>query len=368
MRTFKALFGEITSFENLYEAASRARKGKRLRPDVAQFHNRLEHNLFQLQVELLTRSYVPQAYTTFYVYDPKKRMISASTYRDRVVHHALCQVIGPLFERSFIHDSYANQKGKGTHKALIRYQQFAQKYAYVLKCDIRKFFPSIDHVILKKTLHRKVTCEGTLWLIDLIIDHSNPQEAVDDYFWGDDPFTPHIRRKGLPIGNLTSQFWGNVYLDAFDHFLKDQLGYKGYIRYVDDFVIFSNDKPELHRLKQKIGKYLEAYRLKIHPDKTQVFAVASGVPFLGFRVFPTYRYVLKPKVKRYKRHIRKAVKELKVRAISPQEMENKLNAWLGHIRFGKNYYTEQQVFFYIRDQGVNLVKHPGGSWRVLEQQ
>lgn len=295
-------------------------------------------------------------------------MISASAYRDRVVHHALYQVIGPLFERSFIYDSYANRVGKGTHRAIERYHQFARTHDYVLKCDIRKFFPSIDHGILKETLRRRIACPDTLWLIDLIIDHSNPQEPVDDYFPGDDFVSCHVRRKGLPIGNLTSQFWGNVFMDSFDHYIKDNLGYKGYIRYVDDFVIFAQEKQMLHTLKTAIEKYLATLRLKIHPHKTQIYKVTDGVPFFGFRVFPTYRYVQKPKVKRYKRHIRKTVVMLRKGRLSPQDLENKLNSWLGHIRFGKNYFSEQQVYFYIRDQGVNLLKHPSGSWRVLEQQ
>jgi len=312
MRTYKALFGELTSFENLYLAAQNAQKGKRFRADVAKFHNHLE--------------------------------------------------------RSFIYDSYANRVGKGTHRAIERYHQFARTHDYVLKCDIRKFFPSIDHGILKETLRRRIACPDTLWLIDLIIDHSNPQEPVDDYFPGDDFVSSHVERKGLPIGNLTSQFWGNVFMDSFDHYIKDSLGYKGYVRYVDDFVIFAQEKQTLHTLKTAIEKYLATLRLKIHPHKTQIYKVTDGVPFLGFRVFPTFRYVLKPKVKRYKRHIRKTVVMLRKGRLSPQDLENKLNSWLGHIRFGKNYFSEQQVYFYIRDQGVNLLKHPSGSWRVLEQQ
>ncbi len=164
-------------------------------------------------------------------------MISAAPYRDRVVHHGLCNIIVPIFERTFIHDSYANRCGFGTHRALRRFTEFARSSRYVLQCDIKKYFPSIDHEILKSLLRRKLKCQNTLWLLDKIIDNSNDQNSPIDYFPGDDLLTPIQRRRGLPIGNLTSQFFRNVYLNGFDHFIKEQLKVKKYIRYLDDFAI-----------------------------------------------------------------------------------------------------------------------------------
>ena len=234
MKTFKHLFEKIISFDNLLLAAKLSQKGRRYKPDVAQFHFRLEEELIDLREELLVKRYQPGAYRTFHIFDPKQRMISAAPYRDRVVHHALCQIIEPIFEQTFIYDSYANRKGKGTHKAITRYQDYAKRYPYVLKCDIRKFFPSVDHQVLKQEIRRKISCPDTLWLIDQIIDNSNHQEAHLQWFPGDDLFSPIERKRGLPIGNLTSQFWGNVYLNRFDHFVKEELRVPGYIRYVDD--------------------------------------------------------------------------------------------------------------------------------------
>ena len=215
MKTYKNLYPQITAFDNLLKAAYKAQKGKRNRPDALQFFFKLEENLFQLQQELESQTYQPSKYKTFYIYDPKKRMISAAPFRDRVIHHALCNITEPLFEKTFIFDSYANRKGKGMHKAIERYQQYACKYPYVLKCDIRKFFPSLDHDILKSELRWKIQCPKTLWLMDSIIDNSNLQEEHIVYFSQDDLFTPYSRRKGLPIGNLTRSNMGKCLLESF---------------------------------------------------------------------------------------------------------------------------------------------------------
>ena len=367
MKTFGNLYPQITSFDNLLLAARNARKGKRFQVNVAQFDFQLERNLFQLQQELQSKTYRPGVYHSFIISVPKERMISAAPYRDRVVHHALCNVTAPIFERTFIYDSYANRKGKGTHAAIQRYQHYARRYPYVLKCDIRKFFPSIDHALLKQELRWKITCPDTLWLIDTIIDNSNPQEEHLVYFPGDDLFTPHQRRHGLPIGNLTSQWWGNIYLNRFDHFVKEELRVPGYIRFVDDFVLFGQEKAQLKAWKEDVSTYLAGLRLLVHPDKTQIYPVEHGVPFLGFRVYPHYRQVLKQNTRRYRRFLRKKLQLRKAGQLSPDSLELALNSWLGHIRFGQARRLEYQIFWYLRRHGVNLFKHPGGSWRVLER-
>lgn len=367
MKTHKNLYHQIYSFSNILAAAEKAKKGKKLTEQITEFHFDMETNLLELSRELGHKTYQPGEYKTFYIHDPKKRMISAAPYQDRVVHHALCNVIEPLFERTFIFDSYANRKGKGTHKAIERFQYFARIYRYVLKCDIKKFFPSIDHQILKKEIQWKIRCQDTLWLIDRIIDNSNPQEEHIVWFPGDDLKTPVERRKGLPIGNLTSQFWGNVYMNRFDHYMLEVLRVDGYIRYVDDFVIFSDDKARLHRIRKEISRYLTTLRLIVHPDKTQVFSTRKGVPFLGFMIFPDFRYVRKEKVKRYFRYIRKTLKTKNDPAYDFDKLECMLNSWSGHLKFGRHYYGEKRVVDYICSHGVNLVKHPNGSWRILEQ-
>jgi retron-type reverse transcriptase len=233
MKRYGNLYSEIVSFSNLLHAARRAQKGKRFRDCVLRFNYNLEAELFALQNQLQTQTYHPGNYTTFEIQEPKYRLISAAPYRDRVVHHALCSVIMPILERTLIHDTYANRRGYGSHRALHRFTEFTRSSQYILQCDIKKFFPSIDHEILKALLRRKIKCHQTLWLIDTIIDNSNPQEPVCDYFPGDDLLTPLERRKGLPIGNLTSQCFANFYLSGFDHFVKERLKATKYLRYVD---------------------------------------------------------------------------------------------------------------------------------------
>jgi len=224
----------MVAFYNLLKAADKAQRGKRFRADVARFHYNLERELWQLHGELVAKTYTPGTYHSFVIHEPKPRLISAAPYRDRVVHHALTGTLEPIFERTFVFDSYACRKFKGTHAAVARAQHYARRFPYVLKADIRKFFPSIDHQILKTLVARKIKDPDVLWLVGTIIDGSNPQEPVTMWFPGDDLLTPSERRRGLPIGNQTSQFFANAYLDPLDHFLKDESGVKGYVRYVDD--------------------------------------------------------------------------------------------------------------------------------------
>ena len=189
MKRYGNLYPKIIDFDNLLKAAKQAQLGKRFNDSVLAFNDNLEGNLLQLQKELKNYSYLPGEYHTFRIYDPKPRLISAAPYRDRVVHHALCNVIVPLIEKSFIPDSYANREGYGSHRALKRFIGFARSSKYILQCDIKKYFPSIDHQILKQQIRHYLKCRETLWLIDAIIDNSNEQELVNEIFPGDDLLT-----------------------------------------------------------------------------------------------------------------------------------------------------------------------------------
>lgn len=226
MKRHGNLWHEIIDADNLFLAAHKAAKGKRFQDNVLKFNAKLGDNIVKIRRELESQKYRPGSYRTFQIFEPKQRMISAAPFRDRVVHHALCNVIQPIFEKTFIFDSYANRKDFGTHKALRRFTDFARSSKYVLQCDIEKYFPSIDHTHLKNLIRRKIKCAETLWLIDKIIDNSNEQLERNIYFSGDDLFTPFERKRGLPIGNLTSQFFANVYLNHLDHFVKEKLGVK----------------------------------------------------------------------------------------------------------------------------------------------
>ena len=344
MKRYGNLYPAIIDFENLLASAYRARRGKRYRPDVAAFHFQLEEELLTLRNELQARTYQPGPYRAFYIQDPKRRLISAAPYRDRVVHHALCRIIEPIFERGFIHDSYANRLGKGTHAALDRATYFARRYPYALKCDIEKYFPTIDHAILLDLIARKIKCRDTLWLIERIISNSNPQEEVQRYFPGDDLFTPYQRRRGIPIGNLTSQFFANVYLDGLDHFIQERLGQSAYVRFADDFVIFAEERQTLRSLLPDLEHYLDGLRLRLHPAKCHVVPVRDGVPFLGWQVFPDHRRLRRRTGVRFQRKLKELVLDHAAGRISRDRVRASVMSWIGHLKYGDTYGLRRKLF------------------------
>jgi retron-type reverse transcriptase len=328
----------------LYRASRQAEKGKRFRHEVAVFNARRFENLLDMERQLRAGQYPFGQYRTFKILHPKPRVISAAPYADRVVHHALINVIGPLFERKFIHDSYANQKDKGTHAALDRCTHYSRRYRYVLQMDIRKYFPSIDHEILFSEIARTIRCRRTLQLIEQIIANSNPQEPAHFYFPGDDLFTPFARRKGLPIGNLTSQFFANVYLNPLDHFIKETLQAPGYIRYVDDLLIFNDNKFWLQACRERTRRFLSDWRLQLHPKKAVVYPCRQGIPFLGFRVYPTHRRLLRGGVKRARQRLRGLTLGFKRGEMSLEKIEDSIQAWLGHVGQGDTWGLRRALF------------------------
>ena len=352
MKRYGYLWSQIIDFENLWQAARQAQRVKRFRSNVLAFNHDLEANLLQLQTELQKHTYQPGNYRTFEIIDPKPRLISAAPYRDRVVHHALCNVIVPLIERSFIDDSYANRVGYGTHKALRRAVQFARSRRYVLQCDIRKYFPSIDHTILKQQLRRRLKGRATLRLIDTIIDNSNPQSDELVYFPGDTLLTPLERRAGLPIGNLTSQFFANVYLNRFDHWVKESLKIRNYLRYVDDFLLFGDDWQQLADAKAAIATQMNALRLQLHPIKTQLFETPHGLNFVGFRILPlgdTFPKdicirVRNDNLRRSRLRLQELQHDYAIGALSLADLVQRLRSWEAHLMHGDTHRLRRQVF------------------------
>lgn len=357
------IWDELISFQNLLHAARESARRKRFRPAIAAFHFDLESELWDLHNDLVSGRYRPGQYTEFYVHEPKKRLISASPYRDRVVHHAITRVLSPRFEPAFIADSFACRLGKGTHAAVRRAQQFSRRFPYVLKADIRKFFPSVDHAILINQIERKVKDRRVIDLIRQIVEHSNPQEPVDWFFPGDDLFTSSERRRGLPIGNQTSQFFANIYLDPLDHFVKERLRVTGYVRYVDDFLIFSADKAELNRIRDQISQFLISLRLILHPDKSVIFPVTEGIRFLGYRVFPTHRLVVKENVRRFRRRVRKMQQHYADGKLDLTDIRRRIASWLGHARQADSHLLCRRLLAKISFQRVKVVK-PCDSRRV----
>jgi retron-type reverse transcriptase len=259
----------------------------------------------------------------------KDRHISAAPFRDRVVHHAICDSVLPLFEKSFIFDSYANRIGKGTHQAINRYERFNNASRFVLRCDIYRYFPAIDHAILKADIARRVRCVRTNALIDKIIDNSNEQEPVNLYFDGDDLWTPFTRRRGLPIGNLTSQSFANIYLNPLDHFVKEQLRVKRYVRYMDDFALFHENRDELEALRQSLSAFLDKRRLRLHPTKTKTVPCSEPCLFLGMEL--------------HQNRLRRLPAN-NLNQFCREEVERRVYGWMGHASAADSYRLRQTLF------------------------
>jgi len=328
------LFLQLTAWGNLLQAYRKASRGKRGRADVAAFEHRLEDELIALRHELQARRYRPGAYTSFHIHEPKRRLISAAPFRDRVVHHALCNLIEPRFERSFVADSYANRIGKGTHRALDRAQACSRRQRYVLQMDIRQFFPSIDHAILRNALGRKIADPDTLWLIDRILESGAgvfDQEYRMLYFPGDDLLAVN-RPRGLPIGNLTSQFWANVYLNGLDHFIKRELRCACYVRYVDDLLLFGDDKSLLWSWKDRVKERLARLRLTVHSG-AHPRPVSEGIPFLGFVIFPNRRRLKRRKGINFQRRLGGMLNVFQDEAEFSEKIATRIDGWLNHVRY-----------------------------------
>jgi len=289
-----------------------------------------------LRQELATRTYRPGPYRSFYVRDSKRRLISAAPFRDRVVHHALVNVIEPLFEARFIGDSYANRVGKGTHRALDRCQGFARRYRYVLQCDVRQFFPSVDHAILRVQLARVIGDEDVMWLVDQILAGGAGILAGEyemAWFPGDDLLAA-TRPRGLPIGNLTSQFWANVYLNDLDQFVKRTLRCRAYLRFVDDSLLFADGKPALHAWRRAIIERLAGVRLTLHEGRAQVYPVAEGIPFLGFRVFPDHRRLKSRRGHAARRRLQALARQCAAGQLSQARLTAAVQGWVSHAAHG----------------------------------
>ena len=329
------MYARICSWENLRLAHRKAARGKRGKQAAAAFEYNLADRLLELQYELTTKTYQPGPYHSFYIHDPKRRLISAAPFRDRVIHHALCNVTEPVFERSFVHDSYANRIGKGTHRALDRAQSFARRFRYVLQCDVEQFFPAIDHQVLRAILARKIGDPDLLWLVDQVLA-SGVGLLAEEYrlrYFPGDTLLDALRPRGLPIGNLTSQFWANCYLNPLDHFVKRELRCQGYLRYVDDYLLFADDKQTLWVWRDAVVRRSARLRLTIHPG-AHPRPTAEGFPFLGFVVYPTHRRLKRRKVVAYRRRLRRLVAGWIAGERTQEAMVASLLGWINHARYG----------------------------------
>lgn len=331
-RKYRNLWPQLVSWENLVEAYRRCRRRKRYKRGAVQFDFHWEANLRQLQQELRDHLWEPGEYYNFRISDPKPRLISAAPFRDRVVHHAVVNVLNPLFERKFIFDSYACRRDKGTHRALKRAQYYLRRHPWLLKTDIVKFFPNIDHQILLDRVQRTVADPNVLQLVERVLESGEgvlAGESPPQWFAGDDLLSA-LRPKGLPIGNLTSQFLANVMLDPIDHFIKEVLRVPGYIRYSDDLLMFGDSKRQLREVRERVEVELAGIRLRLHTYKTFVSPSVRGVKFLGFRVRPNELRLCQETVNRFNRRRRNWGWQADHGELTPAHVQSSLRAWLAH--------------------------------------
>lgn len=315
------MYDHIISLENLLEAWKEFLKGKRNKKDVQEFQYKLSDNILDLHTDLNDRKYAHGGYHAFNISDPKPRNIHKATVRDRLLHHALYRKLYPLFDIQFIYDSYSCRKSRGTHRALKRFKAFTDiasknntKMLWILKCDVRKFFASIDQVILIHILRKYI---GDKEVIDLI-------KTVMSSFYSTK------LGKGLPLGNLTSQLLVNMYMNEFDQFMKHKLKAKHYVRYADDFVIMSRDKAWLERILEEIKIFLRGkLALELHPNKISIKAFSSGVDFLGWVHFPDHRILRTTTKKRMFRNI-----ESKKKNLDPEKLSATAQSYLGMLKHG----------------------------------
>lgn len=335
MENHKELFEKVCSFENLHLAYLKARKHKRYRREILEFSYNLENNLLELMGDLKSQKYRHGGYRKFIVCDSKKREIKAASFRDRLVHHALCNIITAIFDKGFIYDSYVCRKNKGTHKAIKRLEHFlrstedvfAGMAIYVLQCDVSKYFENIDHKILFELIAKKIKGRKILWLIKEIIESDNKEIG-----------------KGIPIGNLTSQLFANVYLNELDQFLKHSLKVKYCIRYMDDFLILDVDKNRLRDFKQVIQNFLRnRLKLQLHPKKANVFPAEKGIDFLGYRIFRNYKLLRKSTVRRFIKRMKIYGYMLGKRLITEEKIRNSLRSWLAYAEFGNSWRLLQKL-------------------------
>jgi retron-type reverse transcriptase len=341
------LFAQIVAWENLYRAYHKARKGKRYRLDVADFEYFCENNITELQHELQSGQYVPGGYRNFRIQDPKPRLISAALFRDRIVHHAIMNIIGPILDRGLISDTYSCRTEKGTHKAADKAQQLVRHYRYVLKADIVQFFPSVDHDILLTLVQKKIHDERTLALLQKIIVSGRgilDGEYRTVWFPGDDLFTPAERYRGLPIGNLTSQILANFYLNPLDQFVKRSLQVQGYVRYCDDFLLFANSVQELQVIRLQVMQKLTQLRLIIHQQKSVIQPCRRGVLFVGYRIYPYYRKLRRQNVSLFRKRIRHYRKLEAQGELSRRELLERIRSWLAHAAHADTYRLRQRLF------------------------
>lgn len=325
MKRHGNLFPQIVDTDNLYLAYRKARKGKGWQNTVKDFEVDLDFNLWRIQQSLVNKTFSTSPYKPKTIYEPKQRTIYKLPFDpDRVVQHALMNVVEPIWDKMLIYDSYACRQGKGIHASSLRTMDFVRWNTYCLQCDVSKFYPSIDHDILFDIVKRKIKCKDTLWLLE---------DIIYSFSGG----------KNVPIGNYTSQWLGNLYLNELDQVLKHQYHIKNYIRYCDDFLLFCNDKRYLGEMAKIIEDFLWE-RLQLEMSKCELYPVSQGVDFLGYRHFPRgYILVRKSTVKRVKKRLKELPVKLANGEITTEQYRSSLASTMGWLQWANSYNLRQSL-------------------------
>jgi retron-type reverse transcriptase len=351
MKTYKHLFEKLCSWENLQAAYEQARKHKTRNPHVQEFDKHAKFHLATLHHELKTRTYVPLPLKTFILRDPKTRKICVSDFRDRIVHHALINILQPVFEPRFIYDSHASQKRKGTLTALKRFTTFAGKVSkngkltpnarntnhvqgYAFKADIYHYFETVDHETLFNSIAHRIHDDGVLWLVRTILNN----------------YASDTSGKGMPLGNWTSQFFANIYLNELDQFVKHTLKAKYYLRYVDDFIILHRSKETLHEYELRIKAFLNTLKLDLHPHKCKIIPLGRGITFLGFRIFYHYKLVRQRNVRKIRNRLSELLNTYETGDAPVEAVLECLNGWNGYAKQGNTYRLRTKILHYVEQE------------------
>lgn len=344
MITFNKLFEKLISIENLTDAYLKARKNKSNNPAVIKFEKHWQLHLANLHKELKTKTYQPAPLKTCILRDPKTRTICVSEFKDRIVHHALVNIIQPIFEPRFIYDSYASRKNKGTHPALKRFYIFLRKVTkngkqrpdarnandiqgFALKADIKHYFETVDHTILLEIINRTIKDEKVLWLTKIILNNHNSK----------------VPGKGMPLGNWTSQFFANIYLNELDQYIKYKIKAKYYLRYVDDFIILHQNKNVLIKYEKQIKAFLRTLNLELHPDKCKIIPLKRGISFLGFRCFYHYKLVRQRNIRKIYNRLKEMLKLYKSKSIDQEDIQKTLQGWNAYAMQGNTYKLRKKL-------------------------
>jgi len=339
MKVYNNLFQHIVSLENLFVAWDEFRIDKRHKKDVQEFEFKLEQNIFQLHRDLITKQYRHQPYTGFHIRDPKIRLIHKASVRDRVLHHAIFRILNPIFDKTFIPNSFSCRVGKGVHKGVLEIERMIRaesrnftRPCFALKCDVQKFFNTVDHEILSLILREKITDTDTMWLVHHIVESfTTEQLSLFD-------------RQGLPIGNLTSQLFANVYMNELDQFIKHELKLRHYARYTDDFVIILADRQHLEKFLNCIQSFLrDKLKLNLHPKKISIRTCHQGIDFLGYVALP-YHLLMRTKTRRrIFRKLKIRIAQYRSGSINEITLSQSLQSYLGVLSHANTYQLSQDL-------------------------